>query len=145
MDKSDQRSQLIASAKLTEEDIIEVLKSRRSYNRFGFAYQIGFVRLMNRFPAQTPLEIIEDLLTFTKVQLGIDSSEIDLYQKRQQTISQHQIRILQYLNKSKFGSHQRQLLENFLLEQSTRLEQTSVLEKSAEQFLREKGIHQPAT
>ncbi len=54
MDKSDQRSQLIASAKLTEEDIIEVLKSRRSYNRFGFAYQIGFVRLMNRFPAQTP-------------------------------------------------------------------------------------------
>ena len=33
MDKSDQRSQLIASAKLTEEDIQEVLKSRRGTSK----------------------------------------------------------------------------------------------------------------
>jgi hypothetical protein len=30
----------------------EVAKCRRDHNRLGFAYQIGFARLFNRFPAQ---------------------------------------------------------------------------------------------
>jgi hypothetical protein len=42
----------------------EVAKCRRDHNRLGFAYQIGFARLFNRFPAQQPLEINDELLSF---------------------------------------------------------------------------------
>ena len=42
----------------------EVAKCRREHNRLGFAYQIGFARLFNRFPAQQPLEINNELLSF---------------------------------------------------------------------------------
>ena len=41
-----------------------VAKCCRDHNRLGFAYQIGFARLFNRFPAQQPLEINNELLSF---------------------------------------------------------------------------------
>ena len=43
---------------------------RRSDNRLGLTYQIAFVRLTNRFPAQHPFEVIDELLGFTGAQLG---------------------------------------------------------------------------
>jgi hypothetical protein len=46
----------------------EVAKCRRDHNRLGFAYQIGFARLFNRFPAQQPLEINDELLSFVALQ-----------------------------------------------------------------------------
>ena len=51
----------------------EVAKCRRDHNRLGFAYQIGFARLFNRFPAQQPLEINDELLSFVAVQMNIGS------------------------------------------------------------------------
>ena len=145
MEKCYSQEQLIVLAKLTVEDIGQVSQCRRSYNRLGFGYQIGFVRLMNRFPTQNPFEIIEELLTFVGVQLIIDPLEIGQYQSRQQTISQHQIRISNYLCLKKFGDEHRQLLQSFLFEESARLEQTNTLLLRAEQFLREKRILRPAT
>ena len=47
---------MIREASLTEADLVEIAKCRRDHNRLGFAYQIGFVRLFNRFPVQQPLE-----------------------------------------------------------------------------------------
>ena len=41
---------LIRCATLTEGDIKQIQRNRRPHNRIGFAYQIGFVRLKNRFP-----------------------------------------------------------------------------------------------
>ena len=38
----------------------------------GFAYQLGFVRVFQRFPVQQPLEICEELLSFVALQTGID-------------------------------------------------------------------------
>ncbi len=134
------RQELIASTSLTEEDILQLNQCRPNYNRLGFGYQIGFVRLLNRFPTQQPLEILNDLLTFVSVQLKIDENEINSYQKRRQTISQHQIRILNYLNLKKFSSEQRDLLRKFIFEEACRLEQTSALFFSAEQFLKEQRI-----
>jgi hypothetical protein len=87
------REQLIAQAALTPEDLEQVEQRRRDYNRLGFAYQIAFVRLTNRFPAQHPFEVVDELLAFTGAQLGIDPDQIDWYSQRQQTISEHQIRI----------------------------------------------------
>ena len=75
----------------------EVAKCRRDHNRLGFAYQIGFARLFNRFPAQQPLEINNELLSFVAVQMNIDSERISDYASWQHTVSEHQARIQQYL------------------------------------------------
>ena len=64
------QGKLIREASLTKQDMVELAQCRGVYNRLGFAYQIGFVRLHNHFPAQQPLEIHEELLSFTAMQLG---------------------------------------------------------------------------
>ena len=66
------RGQMVREATLTEADLVEVDKCRRGHNRLGFAYQVGFVRLFNRFPAQQPLEICDELLGFVAMQLNVD-------------------------------------------------------------------------
>lgn len=87
------RQQLIEQATLSKEDISQVVQCRRSHNRLGFAYQIGFVRLENRFPVQQPFEILPELLQFISLQLEINPSDIHQYTSRQPTISEHQTRI----------------------------------------------------
>jgi len=62
------RRELAQKAALTEQDWIEIRQRRRVHNRLGFAYQVGFVKLRNRFPAQQPLEMIDELLLFTSIQ-----------------------------------------------------------------------------
>jgi hypothetical protein len=52
------RQQLIDQAILSKEDLYEIAQCRRDHNRLGFAYQIGFVRLNNRFPVQSVYGII---------------------------------------------------------------------------------------
>ena len=43
---------MVREATLTQADLAQIAQCRRDYNRLGFAYQVGFVRLFNRFPAQ---------------------------------------------------------------------------------------------
>jgi hypothetical protein len=59
MTSSFSRAQMVRDATLSAADLAEVAKCRRAHNRLGFAYQVGFVRLFNRFPAQQPLEICD--------------------------------------------------------------------------------------
>jgi Domain of unknown function (DUF4158) len=47
---------------------------RGTHNRLGFAYQMGFVRLTGRFPAQQPLEILDDLLAFVAHEVDLDAT-----------------------------------------------------------------------
>ena len=63
--------QLLHIAKLTPEDFQEIRKRRRPYNRLGFAYQLAFVRLVNRVPMQQPFEIVDEILTCVSVQIDI--------------------------------------------------------------------------
>jgi hypothetical protein len=84
------RDQLKRAATLTKEDFVQLGKCRRPHNRLGFAYQVAFVRLFDRFPQQQPFELIEELLSFSAAQLGLDAGLIELYRKRQPTISEHQ-------------------------------------------------------
>ena len=63
-------------------------KCRRPHNRLGFAYQVAFVRLFNRFPQQEPFELFEELGCFSAAQLGLDADLIELYRKRQPTTSE---------------------------------------------------------
>ena len=135
---------LIQHASLTEKDIDQIKRRRRSHNRIGFAYQIGFVRLKNRFPMQQPFEIALDLATYAGVQLKIEPDEIHRYALRQQTISEHQIRIRQYLNLKELIHADIASLEEYIFQQSCRLEQTAALYSLVEQYLRNNNILQPA-
>ena len=82
------RGKLVREASLSQADMNEVAKCRRDHNRLGFAYQIGFARLFNRFPAQQPLEINDELLSFVAVQMNIDSERISDYASWQHTVSE---------------------------------------------------------
>src|SRR4051795_12795270 len=83
------RGQMIRDATLTVADRVEVARCRRDHNRLGFAYQVGFVRLFHRFPAQQPLEVCDELLNFVSLQLGIDEARISDYAPWQHTASEH--------------------------------------------------------
>ena len=136
--------QLLAEASLNTHDLQEVRHCRRGYNRLGFAYQIGFIRLLNRLPTQRPLEIIPELLTFIALQVGIDSEKIHQYAARQHTVSDHQTRIRSYLCLHTLKRKELCALVAFLLEESFRLEQPAALLTLAKVFLKERHILQPA-
>jgi TnpA family transposase len=138
------RRQMVREASLTEVDLVEVEKCRRDHNRLGFAYQIGFVRLFSRFPAQQPLEICDELLSFVAMQLNIDATGIDGYAARQHTVSDHQARIREYLKLTIYGPGEADALERFVFEESCRLEQTAPLLARAREFLKERRILSPA-
>ncbi len=70
------KQQLIEQATLSKGDLQETSKCRRDYNRLGFAYQIGFVRFQNRFPVQSPFEVMDDLLQFISVQIGVTQGKL---------------------------------------------------------------------
>ena len=70
------RHHLAQRVTLDAVDLAEVQGCRRAHNQLGFAYQVGFVRLLNRFPKQEPFEVLDELLLFTSVQLGVDSTLI---------------------------------------------------------------------
>jgi hypothetical protein len=138
------KQQLIEQATLSKEDMHEVSQCRRTYNRLGFAYQIGFVRLKNRFPVQRPFEVTDDLLQSISAQTGIEPSEIHRYTSRQPTISEHQNAIRQYLNLEEFVDADIESVKQYVFEQSCRLEQTGALYSLVEQYLKEHNILQPA-
>jgi TnpA family transposase len=138
------RGQMIREASLSEADLAEVAKCRRDHNRLGFAYQIGFVRLFSRFPAQQPLEVCDELLSFVATQLNIDVTGVDGYAARQHTVSDHQTRIRDHLKLVAFDSEQVEALERFVFEESCRLEQAASLLGRAREFLKERHVLFPA-
>jgi Domain of unknown function (DUF4158) len=138
------RDQLKRAASLTEEDFVQLGKCRRPHNRLGFAYQVGFVRLFDRFPQQQPFELFEELVCFSAAQLGLDAGLIELYRKRQPTISEHQQTIAGYLRLRPFDDAEVTQLEQFLFEEACRLEQTAALTGRAREFLKEQRVLEPA-
>ena len=144
MPPSFSRGQLFREASLTEADLAEVGKCRRDYNRLGFAYQIGFVRLFGRFPDQQPLEVCDELLSFVAMQLNIDVASLEGYAARQHTVSDHQARIRDHLKLAVFDLEQAEALERFVFEESCHLEQTASLLARAREFLKERHVLFPA-
>src|SRR3954451_14796778 len=132
------RRQMVREATLTEADLAEVDKCRRDHNRLAFAYQIGFVRLLRRLPAQQPLEICDELLHCISLQLRIDEARIADYAPWQHTTSEHQGRIRDHLKLVVFDSEQAEALGRFVFEESCRLEQTASLLARAREFLKER-------
>lgn len=79
MAKNFLQQQLVSSGQFSQNDLAKIASLRGKHNQLGFAYQLIFVRLLNCFPQQRPLEIIEEILLFSSLQLGIDTLWIDEY------------------------------------------------------------------
>jgi hypothetical protein len=107
-------------------------------------YQVAFVRLFDRFPQQQPSELFEELLCFSAAQLGLDGGLIELCRKRQPTISEHQQTITGYLRLRAFDDAEAAQLEQFLFEESCRLEQAAALIGRAREFLKDQRVLAPA-
>jgi hypothetical protein len=138
------RAQLIEEGKLSTTDIEKIHQYRGSHNRIGFAYQLLHVRLLNYFPQQKPFEIVNELLGFAALQIGIDQSCIQEYAKHRQHIARHQEHILSYLKKSVFDKQTSEKLNQYLFEEAQRIEQSTILLNKAKQFLKQLNILQPA-
>jgi hypothetical protein len=108
------QKQLITLGTLLLSDVEQVMLCRRDHNKLGFAYQLIFVKLHNFFPIQTPFEIVNEILVFASVQIGIEQSIITNYTKRQPTISEHQNQIREYLRLSIFNGEIQGQLEKFI-------------------------------
>jgi hypothetical protein len=52
--------ELVRRVQLSPNDLEKILECRQAHTRLGFAYQLAFVRLNHRFPAQQPLEIVDE-------------------------------------------------------------------------------------
>ena len=138
-------SVIIQLATLSKQDRLMIHKCRGQHNRLGFAYQLMFVKVFNRFSNQVPLEIQPQIITFASLQLDIKAEFINDYHKRQQTISEHQQQIRDYLNLSVFDKIAIERVNEFLFIEAQRTEHTSVLLAKTEQFLKEQRILQPAS
>ena len=130
-------------AQFSPEDIVRIMKCRGEHNRLGFAYQLAFVRTFNRFPAQEPLEIEEDILTFSSVQLRMDIQDGWQYGDRQKTVSEHQDVIRDYLGLRSFNTATVEV-EAFLFKEACQLEQMAALNTHLKVFLRTHRILEPS-
>lgn len=78
-------------------DQAQIAPCRGAHNRLGFAYQLGFLRLTGRFPAQQPLELLDDLLRCVAQEVALDPALIQDYAQQRQTVSEHQQLLELYL------------------------------------------------
>ena len=121
-----------------------IARRRGHHNQLGFAYQIAFVRVLGRFPQQAPLEIDGEILRFAALQLGAAAETIHAYARRQQTVSEHQQRIGQYLRLGAFDTVGSERLARFLEDEALRIERTGALLARARAWLRDEHILAPA-
>jgi len=83
------REQLASVAQLSDADITRINECRGAHNKLGFGYQLCYVRLFNRFPAQHA-DVLDELATFVAVQLAIPRERLADYAAQQVTFSLHQ-------------------------------------------------------
>jgi TnpA family transposase len=139
------RDLIVDRVRFTPADHTQIAQCRGAHNRLGFAYQLGFLRLTGRFPAQQPLELLNDLLVFVAQEVALDPALIQDYAQRRQTVSEHQQLLALYLGFRPFGPAERDALGHFVRDEALRLESTPALVAQAEAFLRDHHILVPAS
>jgi uncharacterized protein DUF4158 len=137
------QEQLVQVAKLSDKDIEQINKCRGVQSKIGYAYQICYVKLFNRLPPQSPLEILEELATFVAIQVDIPKDQLHVYAHRQPTISEHQEQIRVYLRLETFTQNVEDTLRDFLFEQALQIQETESLFLKATEFLKERRVLNP--
>ena len=138
------REFIAEKARLRPEDLGLVRTARRSHNQLGLAYQIAFIRLTGRAPGRQPFEILKDLVGYVATDLNANPRDLDLYARRQPTLSAHLERVREHLGLTAFDEKARQRLAPFVFKEAFRLEQGAALVSRCEEYLREKDILCPA-
>ena len=138
------RQQVISLGQFSSEDFEYIKQCRGKHTKLGLAYQLTFVRLLNRFPVQQPLEIIDEILVYVSAQLGIVAKLIYEYDHRRETVAEHQDRICNYLDLRPFSTAVVSEVEPFIFSEAFRLEQITALRARTKEFLRSQHILEPA-
>jgi TnpA family transposase len=136
--------QLVKTATFSGQDLEQIAHCRLDYNRLGFGYQLAYVKQLNRFPLQEPLEVIENILAHASSQLGIAREEIHRYGSRRPTITEHQEKIRHYLNLRHFSDSIAEV-EDFLRKTAYGFEYMSISIARLREFLRQNNIIEPST
>lgn len=138
------QEQLTRVAKLTDEDMVLVKTCRGQHNKLGCAYQLCYVKLFNRLPAQSPFVAIEELATFVAVQLDIPVDRLIDYASRQVTFSRQQEIIRGHLQVEKLSQATRVALNDYLFQQAQQIQPTESLLIRATEFLKERRTLNPS-
>lgn len=138
------QEQLVQVARLSNEDIEYLNSCQGAQNKIGTAYQICHLKLFNRFPAQSPFEILEELAVFVAMQAGIPKELLAKYALRQPTISAHQEQIRQYLGLHPFTSAVEEGLRDYLFAQALQIQEAESLVLKATEYLPARKIVNPA-
>lgn len=142
--KTFSQKSLIFYGELNHDDIAIIFQCRGLSNKLGFAYQLIFIRLFNFLPQIVPFDVVEELLIYAAVQLSIESSLISAYQRNRRKISDHQQSIISYLQLVQFNATRRGAVEEFVFQESLRLNSMSLLKIKAIQFLRSNKVLSPS-
>ena len=139
------QEQLVQVAKLSDADVRIINECRWEHNKLGFAYQLCHVKLFNRLPKQSPLELLDELATFVAVQLDIPKEALYTYSSlRQATVSEHQKSICTYLSVEKYNQNSENGLKDYIFQQALQIQATESLFLKATEFLKEQRILNPS-
>src|SRR6266567_133332 len=139
------QDQLSQDAKLSEADIKQIHECREPQNKVGYGYQLCHAKLFNRFPAQSPFEVVEELATFVAVQVDIPREQLAVYAAQKSTFFRHQEAIRIYLRVEKFTPKAEALLKDYLFQQAQQIQATEALFMQATELLKDKKILNPSS
>ncbi len=139
------QDQLSQAAKLSEADIKQIHECREPQNKVGYGYQLCHAKLFNRFPAQSPFEVVEELATFVAVQVDIPREQLAVYAAQKSTFFRHQEAIRIYLRVEKFTPKAEALLKDYLFQQAQQIQATEALFMQATELLKDKKILNPSS
>jgi TnpA family transposase len=143
MDKRFSHQQLLEAGALSDKDLEFLSGFRGSSNRLGAAYQLIHIRLLNTVPRQTPFEPVDEILTYTAVQMSLDRKSIGGYGENRKKVRDHRDEILAYAGLRVFSNQIRSDLERHMFGQAQQYEQFSLLMIKADRFLRSIGCLLP--
>ena len=82
-----------------------------------FTPPLTFIRLTGLAPGQQPFEILEDLVGYVATELNANPRDLDLYARRQPTLSAHLERVREHLGLTAFDEKARQRLAPFVFKE----------------------------
>lgn len=138
------RREILVLGKLSKADMQIIRLCKTPENKFGFGYQLAFVKTRNYFPKQNSFDIDPAILDFVSYQLNAPWELIYQYQHRRSVIQNHQNKIKQHLNLQEYDDAAKKSLTAYILEQAQQTDQISLLVPKTQCFLKEQNILQPA-
>ena len=128
-------SDIICYFTLSKEDLVQVKRQRKSYNRLGFAIQLCVLRYLG-FSPDNLKDIPIEVRTYLSQQLNQPIEDLNFYGERSQTRTGHLQQILSYLSFHNSTEADLAMLEDWLIERAQEHDQPLLLFQMAAQKLK---------